>query len=273
MPFIMLASEYLTQLIWVKSKEGQDFVMRLSTSFIAASLLAASTLCMARSAVPYEIVTEEWAPYNYTSEGQLKGLSTDIVMAIMALTGDRFPIHVLPSLRAGAVLSRHPRTIMYSLFRTEERNSSYKWVGPIIEESVFPYKRRGASLVIKSVDDLKRLKRITCRHAGVIPAKLQSMGFENLDMAATESIQLYRMLLAGHADVIVGDTELGVRYYLGVLGVKQSQLEKIPIEVFRSSLYIAFSADSDDTTIKAWQKALLQLKASGQLAQIQARYQ
>lgn len=247
--------------------------MRLSTSFIAASLLAASTLCMASSTMPYEIVTEEWAPYNYTSEGQLKGLSTDIVMAIMARTGDRFPIRVLPSLRTGMVLDRRPRTIMYSLFRTEERDSKYKWVGPIIEESVYPYKLRESPLVINTVDDLKRLDRITCRHGGVIPARLKAMGLENLDMAATESIQLYKMLLAGHADVIVGDTELGVRFYLGALGVKPTALEKIPIEVFRSNLYIAFSADSDDATISAWRKALQQLSVSGQLAQILAKYQ
>ncbi len=162
---------------------------------------------------------------------------------------------------------------MYSLFRTEAREDRYKWVGPIIEESVYPYKRRGSTLVIKSVDDLRRLHRVTCRHGGAVPAKLKSMGFENLDMAATESIQLYKMLLAGHADVIIGDTDLGVRYYLGVLGTKPSTLEKIPIEMFRSNLYIAFSADSDDATINAWRKALLQLKASGQLDRIRARYE
>lgn len=229
-------------------------------------------MCVASSVIPYEIVTEEWAPYNYTSEGQLKGLSTDIVMAIMALTGDHFPIHVLPSLRTTVVLDHRPKTIMYSLFRTEAREDRYKWVGPIIEESVFPYKRSDSPLVTKSVDDLKRLDRITCRNAGVIPARLQSMGFENLELAATQSIQLYRMLLAGHADVIVGDTDLGVKYYLGVLGVKPSKLEKIPTEMFRSSLYIAFSADSDDTTINAWRKALQQLHASGQFARILARY-
>lgn len=140
--------------------------MVLRTSLIAAPLLAACTLCTASSALQYEIVTEEWAPYNYTSEGQLKGLSTDIVMAIMNLTGDRFPIHVLPSLRTGMVLDRRPRTIMYSLFRTKERKDRYKWVGPIIEEAIFPYKRRESPLVIKSIDDLKQLGRITCRHGG-----------------------------------------------------------------------------------------------------------
>lgn len=247
-------------------------MLSLSQSAIAACLLAFCTLCMAGSETPYEIVTEEWAPYNYVSDGQLKGISTDIVMAIMALTGDHFPIRVLPSLRTGVVLSRRPKTIMYSLFRTEERENRYKWVGPIVEESVFPYKRSGSSLVTKTVDDLKRLDRITCRHGGAIPARLKSLGFENLDTSATASIQLYRMLLAGHTDVIVGDTELGVKYYLGVMGVVPSKLERIPIELFRSSLYIAFSADSDEVTINAWRSALKQLTASGQVAQILAKY-
>jgi polar amino acid transport system substrate-binding protein len=34
----------------------------------------------------YQVVTEEWAPYNYVEQDQLTGMTTEIVRAIMALT-------------------------------------------------------------------------------------------------------------------------------------------------------------------------------------------
>lgn len=234
--------------------------------------LAVGCSCLAGTTKPYQIVTEEWAPYNYSVEGRLKGISTDIVQGIMAQTGDHFPILVLPSLRTAVALDRGPRIIMYSLFRTPAREHKYKWIGPILEESVYPYKLRGLQPAIRSIEDLKSLSHITCRHGGTVPARLKSLGFDNLDMSATESIQLYKMLLSGHAEVIIGDTDLGVHYYIDQLNVPHERLEKIPIEVFRSSLYIAFSADADDATVNAWRLALKRMKDSGQLDRIRATY-
>ena len=62
-------------------------------------------------AEPYQILTEEWAPYNYQQGDQLTGMATDIVRAIMTLTGDGFEIVVVPSMRAthGPVSYTHLR--------------------------------------------------------------------------------------------------------------------------------------------------------------------
>jgi len=57
------------------------------------------------------------------------------------------------------------------------------------------------------------------------------------------------------------------------LNIPPGMLRKIPIELYRSSLYIAFSTDSDDQVIAAWSKALEQLRRSGELTRIQRRYE
>jgi polar amino acid transport system substrate-binding protein len=240
------------------------------------STLTAALLCLLLGnpvrAEQYQVVTEEWAPYNYQENDQLTGMATEVVRGIMALTGDDFEVVLLPSMRSTRALMTRPRTIMYSLFRTAEREPLYKWVGPIVEESIHPYQLANAQQPVNSLEQLLHAPRITTRHAGLIPEILQSRGFNNLEKSATESLQLYRMLIAGRTDIIIGDTDAGVAYYSRQLNIAPGTLRQIPIELYRSSLYIAFSRDCDDKLVAAWASALEQLRHSGELQRIQDRY-
>lgn len=220
---------------------------------------------------PYQVVTEEWAPYNYMENNQLTGMTTDVVRAIMGLTGDNFEMVVLPSMRSTRVLNNRPKTILFSMFRTPDRERLYKWVGPIAEESIYPY-QLASSTPVNTLEQLMHAPQITTRIAGLIPNTLQGLGFTNLDKSATASDQLYRMLLAGRTDIIVGDTPAGVVYYTRQLHIPPATLRRIPVELYRSSLYIAFSPDSDDSVVTAWANALETLRSSGALARIQRRY-
>jgi polar amino acid transport system substrate-binding protein len=227
---------------------------------------------MIARAQAYQVVTEDWAPYNYENNGQLTGITTDIVRAIMAHTGDDFAMQLLPSMRATRELSTRPRTIMYSLFRTPARESLYKWVGPVLEESIYPYQRADSAQPIYTLAQLLQAPRITTRHAGLVPDLLQSLGFSNIDRSATRNQQLYTMLLAGRTQVIVGDTAAGVAYHSRELDIPPEALRQIPIELYRSQLYIAFSLDSEDTVVSAWNEALKQLRQSGELEHIRQAY-
>lgn len=243
--------------------------MKLSRLILALLCLLLGAFARAE---PYRIVTEEWAPYNYQQGDQLTGMATDIVRAIMTLTGDGFDITVVPSMRSSLVLMNHPNTIMYSMFRTPEREPLYKWVGPIAEESIYPYQLAGAATPVNSIEQLRQAPQITTRHAGLIPQVLEAQGFTNLDKSATSSQQLYLMLLAGRTGLIIGDTDAGVAYYSAQLGLDPGTLRRVPVALYRSALYIAFSRDSDDAKVAAWADALDQLRGSGELARIQQRY-
>ncbi|MCF8979649.1 MULTISPECIES: substrate-binding periplasmic protein [Pseudomonas syringae group] len=240
------------------------------------STLISVLLCLLLSAPAradhYQVVTEEWAPYNYSENGHLTGMTTEIVRAIMKVTGHEFTIVLAPSMRASHILKMRPRTIMYSMFRTPEREHLYKWVGPILEESIHPYQLATATPVT-SLEQLLHAPQITTRHAGLLPDMLQSLGFKNLDKSATESVQLYRMLLNGRTSIIIGDTAAGVTYQSRQLNIAPGTLRQVPIELYRSSLYIAFSQDSEDELVASWASALETLRQSGELERIQQRYE
>ncbi|KPW10996.1 hypothetical protein ALP29_200577 [Pseudomonas syringae pv. avii] len=57
------------------------------------------------------------------------------------------------------------------------------------------------------------------------------------------------------------------------LNIAPGTLRQIPIELYRSSLYIAFSRDCEDELVASWARALETLRQSGELERIQRRYE
>jgi polar amino acid transport system substrate-binding protein len=162
---------------------------------------------------------------------------------------------------------------MFSMFRTPERETQFKWVGPIVEEAIYPYQLATAQPPITTLQQLLHAPQVTTRQAGLLPDTLEAKGFTNLDRSANGNLQLYRMLMAGRTGIIVGDTPTGVAYYSRQLNIAPGTLRQIPVELYRSSLYIAFSRDSDDKLVAAWAGALEQIKQSGELARIEKKYE
>lgn len=209
------------------------------------------------------VVTEEWPPFNYMEDGKITGFSTELVTRILKIMNKEYKIRMLPSMRTTHLLNTRPKTIMFSMFRTPERDLIYKWVGPLCDGSIFFYKRRDRTIKIESLEDIKKVNRVACRQEGLIPKLLLKKGFTNLDKTATNSLQIYEKLLRGRCDLAISDTDLGVAYSLKQLNTPMDVVEKIPIKIYEAELYIAFSRDIPDKDIQQWQSALDKLKTDG----------
>lgn len=218
------------------------------------------------------MVTEEWPPYNYQQDGKLTGFSVEIINNIMQIIGKDYPIRLLPSMRTTRVLDTRPNSFMFSLFRTPERESNYKWIGPLTDGSIFFYKKRNNKLIINNIEDMKKVSRVAVRHKGLIPEILLEQGFKNLDMTATTSFQVYRKLLVERVELAISDTDLGVSYQLKLLNADSSSFEKIPIPIFKSDLYIAVNKSVSDEEIELWQFGLDTLKKNGVYDKIYQKY-
>ena len=218
------------------------------------------------------IVTEEWPPFSYLENGEITGISTDIVRAILKYLNKDINIILYPGLRARAVLDTTPTAIMYSFYRTPEREQNYRWVGPIGDGSIFFYKLRGSDIEIKSIEDAKRVNTIACRSRGLIPDLLESMGFNNLDRSGTDGSHVYLRLLHGRCDLAISDTDLGARYVLNKIGVDFELIERIPVLVYQADFYIACNKKYPEEDVQKWTDALNFLKDSGVIYRIRAEY-
>jgi len=220
------------------------------------------------------IVTEEWAPYNYTENGEITGLSTDIVKHILGMLNKHYDIEILPSMRSSYVLDNRPHTMMFSMFRTSGREAQYQWIGPLCDGKIYFYKKKDAQIKIENLDDLRDTRLSICsRQGGLIHTLLIEQGFGNLDDAATNGLQVYKKLLAGRCDIAISETDLGVRYILNSIGLTMDDmLEKIPFPIYESELYIVGTKDIPAEEIQQWQSALDTMKANGVYEEIIQKY-
>lgn len=235
----------------------------LSLIFIPFSTVSASG--------PLTIITEEWPPFNYLENDELRGFSTEVVQLIMKDLNVKDKITVLPGPRAMKALNRTPRSIFFSLILTPERKSQYKWIGPFGEQSIYFYKKKGSTLKISSLQDAKKVASICTRESGLVFDMLKEAGFKNLDVAVNPE-SIYLKTIKGRCDLAIGETPLGVAFWLKKLKQPLDSLEQTPLKLLGSSLYIATSRDIPDAEIASWQKSLDKIKASKEYSMLQKKY-
>ncbi|WP_417782891.1 substrate-binding periplasmic protein [Terasakiella pusilla] len=218
------------------------------------------------------IFTEEWAPYNYVEDGELKGISVEIVRKLMDDVGVTANFIILPSMRSIAGFGKTPDSMFISLFRTEEREDKYHWVGPIVSSSVYFYKRADSSLKINTLEDAKGVNRVASRYAGLVHTLLRQNGFTNLEDTAKNGREVYRKLLAGRSDLGISDSPIGVKYILQQLGLPMTALTQTSVKILDMDLYIAVHKSVSPQEVKKWQAVLDRMKASGRYDQIIKKY-
>lgn len=208
------------------------------------------------------VVTEEWLPYNYTDEnGKVIGRATEKVKYILDDAGVDYEIRVYPWVRAMKLATEQPNTLIYSIFRTPEREDLFHWVCPLLQpvrEYLFKLNSR-ADIQINSLEDAKNY--ITAIVRGSVGYNfLIAEGFkagENLDVSA-ESISIPKKLIAGRVDLVM-TTEYTISESLKSVGYSYEQVERlIEIHAIDSRrACMAFSLATDPRLIHLVSEALV----------------
>ncbi|RED52371.1 substrate-binding periplasmic protein [Aestuariispira insulae] len=96
------------------------------------------------AAAQIRLVTENYPPFNYQDEnGEVTGVSTEIVRELMKRAGIEYSLTVLPWKRAYLQALSELDTCVYSTAETEEREKLFHWVGPIIENDWVLFAKKG----------------------------------------------------------------------------------------------------------------------------------
>lgn len=161
--------------------------------------------------------------------------------------------------------------MFFSFILTPERKSQYKWIGPFGEQSIYFYKKKGSTLKIHSLDDAKKVTKICTRESGLVFSMLKAAGFKNLDVGVNPE-SIYLKTIKGRCDLAIGETPLGVSFWLKKSKQAPDSLEQTSLVLLSSPLYIAASKDIPDEEIAHWQKSLDKIKASKEYSQLQQKY-
>jgi len=77
-------------------------------------------------------ITEDYRPYSYREDGQLKGLAVDLLRLMWQRMGmDEQKIEMYPWARGYQLVQRTPNTVLFAMSRTAQREKLFKWVCPI----------------------------------------------------------------------------------------------------------------------------------------------
>ncbi|MCG8615578.1 MAG: ABC transporter substrate-binding protein [Desulfobacterales bacterium] len=221
------------------------------------------------SAQTFSIMTEEYPPFNYTENGKLTGLSSEVMAELIKRVGHPDNIKVLPWARAYNLIQHKDGMILFSMTRTEQREPLFKWVGPVaINKWVF-FAKQGSGIQVGSLDDARTVKKIGAYKDDAAEQFLKKEGFTNIE-SVVDDLSNVKKLMAGRIDLwIVGELQ-GIFKAKSVVG-DAAAFDKV-FDIKETQLYIAFSKTTPDEVIAKWQAELDKMKADGSYDAILKKY-
>jgi polar amino acid transport system substrate-binding protein len=231
----------------------------LTCAILAVFLVLALTACSDTSFThrTLHILTEEFPPFNYSENGQISGQSTEIVRAISEKTGEKPGFEILPWSQAYDQAQKEDLTALYSISRLAERETLFKWVGPIGNEDNCFYVRRDSNSSVKNLDEAKKAGSIAVYKNDSNQLYLSGLGFTNLDINSNDA-ECLKNLVDGKVEMWLGPVK-ALPYIARTAGVDPAALKSL-FSVRNINWYIAFNKKTPDDMITAWQKALDDMK-------------
>jgi len=220
-----------------------------------------------------EVVTENYAPFQWSENQKITGPSTDVVKTLLQKVGNPYTISVYPWARTYKIAQSGKNVLIYSISRTKEREKLFKWVGTIAEHKVFFWKLKSKkNITIKALTDAKAYVIAGVRK----DAKTQYLmanGFKkNKEIGIVHSTDIaIRLLYANRVDIIVENEDLIPQ--VKKLGYDSSMLEKVYyLKNFTNKLNIAFSLGTSNELVQKYIDELRKLKQNGEFEKILGKY-
>lgn len=216
-----------------------------------------------------KILTEESPPGSFYKKGVLTGSMVEIVREIQKRVGDTSEITVYPWSRAYNLLETSDDVALFATTRTAERETKFKWVGPLDKVTWIFVGKKDNNIKINKLEDAKKVKRIGAYRGDARAQFLENNGFKNVSLENNPE-SLFNLLHKNRYDLII-TSEAGLNTHPKNLGIASSEFE-IEYLIKSYSLYIAFSKGVSDDVVKKWQNALNELNNEGVVAKILNKY-
>lgn len=223
---------------------------------------------MAAQAEPtLRIATEHSPPLSMLDGGSVTGSGTEKVREIMARSGISYDIELLPWQRAYTAARQLSNGCVYSTTRTPERESLFKWVGPIDQGEWVLLGRADDKFQLKSLDDARGL-RIGTYHGDAREHYLRARGF-NIDSAQNDLINPHKLLL-NRIDLWAASLRQGS----AVLARNGWSGQIVPVLTFaKIQVYLACNPAVPDALVGRMNASLAAMERDGTARRIERKYE
>ncbi len=217
--------------------------------------------------------TEPYPPYNFETEGEIKGISVDLLVEMLKQTGSKISrnhIKIVPWARSYKDIQLRKNISLFSMTRTVHRERMFKWVGPIAPTILGVIARKENRLKVDNIEDLKKLKIGVIRedicHQLLLNAGIPS---ENIQPVA-KTINNIRKLNSNRIDAWAYELNVSI-WEIKSFGFDPELYETIFI-LQKSSLWYAFNIQTSDEAILELQKAYEEIVKLGRYQKILDSY-
>jgi polar amino acid transport system substrate-binding protein len=218
------------------------------------------------------VLTTTWAPYSYEGNGNITGLATEIVRAVLKKAEISADIEHYPWKRAIITARDGKNILIYPLIRTPERESHFVWVAPMFNAEICLYKlKKRKDIAITSLDDA-RTHTIGVLRGAAMHQHLNSHGFKDrrqLDVLGSNR-KIAELLFRERID-LAADNPLVFGYETRQLGYPIHEAEKV-FQLFEDEAYMAFGKGSSNAHVNRLKEAFEELRTDGTLEAIHEKY-
>lgn len=240
-------------------------------SFATRTLLSLFGLALAAPAAhALTLVTEENPPFNYTEQGKVVGLSTEIVAELGKRSAIPLQIQSMPWEQAYTAVQRDKETCIYSTARLDNRERLFSWIGPIATNRwVLIGKSDFAG--VKIVEDARKYRvGVVAKDAKI--EFLMSKGVTDLREVSEDALNPPRLVLnrddPNRID-LWATSAYGARRTAARAKVKDI---KLVLTLHEVPLYIACGRNTSPQTVQALSRALERATKDGTLKRITEQY-
>jgi ABC-type amino acid transport substrate-binding protein len=217
----------------------------------------------------FQFITENYAPFNYESEGQITGLAPDLLKEITHGLSIPFEVELMPWEESYSILQNTDNAVLFSMALNAERKDLFKWAGPFAALEWRFYASSQSNLIINSMDDAKAAESIGVLADYAVTLHLESLGFTNL-VYFNNHQEAFQHLLDGEIDLYPSDL-YSAKSALENIGYLYYNVRSVwPIKT--DLLYFAFNKNVPDDVIADFQSEIDKLKSNGYLQQLSQKY-
>lgn len=213
-----------------------------------------------------EVVTEDWKPFNYPENGEIKGTSTVIVKKVLKEVGLTYNIRVYPWARAYHMALNEKNVLIYTLMRIPQREKLFKWVRPLgPANKTWLWKRKGdKKIIVNNIDDAKKYM-IGTNNDSMDHIWLKDNGFKDKENISVNSkVELFvKMLKFGRVDMMAFNTA-SIEEEVKKLNFSIEDFEKV-IPLFTTQPFMAFSQLTSDEYVEKFKMVYDQLVKENKL--------
>jgi polar amino acid transport system substrate-binding protein len=211
----------------------------------------------------FRYLTETYPPFNYSENGQLNGVSVDILDALFGnlnLSVDRQAIELSDWGSSYEMVLDSPGTMLFSTVKTVERTPLFKWVGPIAPHTDVAITLKSTGYALKEVADLNNY------FTGVIDGyssinTLMKHGVQRTNIVIYNDIEeLYKALVVNREVQFISYSEWGHNLVIQALGYPAADFAP-NFKIHSDELYYAFNIETTDRVITGFQQKLDELKS------------